>query len=183
MTDWDMVVESWPGGRHNFPKVTPKNPPHGPEHVHDDAPVRAGDAGPVHLRRSRHAVEHGRPQPDRRSSIAAMPTNDYRGRATISNGTVQIQSYQPFRMDMQSRFTLERREGALRPHGPRQRRRPDGRRPATSISGAGPSSSTSSSRRSTFRRRRTSSSTGRSSTSRASAISPGPFISSRADAS
>ena len=30
MTDWDMVVESWPGGRHSFPKVTPKNPRTGP---------------------------------------------------------------------------------------------------------------------------------------------------------
>jgi hypothetical protein len=33
-------------------------------------------------------------------------TNDYRGRATITNGTVRIQSYQPFRMDMQSSFSM-----------------------------------------------------------------------------
>ncbi len=32
MTDWEMVVESWAGGRHSFPKVTPKNPAQGPEH-------------------------------------------------------------------------------------------------------------------------------------------------------
>ena len=30
MTDWEMVVESWAGGRHSFPKVTPKNPRTGP---------------------------------------------------------------------------------------------------------------------------------------------------------
>ena len=33
-------------------------------------------------------------------------TNDYRGAASFSGGTVTIQKYQPFRVDMQSTFTL-----------------------------------------------------------------------------
>ncbi len=31
MTDWDMVVESWPGGRHNFPESHAEDPSHRPE--------------------------------------------------------------------------------------------------------------------------------------------------------
>ena len=31
LTDWQMVVESWPGGIHNIPKLTPKNPSTGRE--------------------------------------------------------------------------------------------------------------------------------------------------------
>ncbi len=34
--------------------------------------------------------------------------NDYRGRASFSNGTIKIQAYQPFRADMQSRFTMDK---------------------------------------------------------------------------
>jgi hypothetical protein len=38
--------------------------------------------------------------------VKSGPTNDYRGRAWFSNGTVQIMAYQPFSVDMQSRFTM-----------------------------------------------------------------------------
>ena len=37
MTDWDMVIETWPSspafprGRHNFPKLTPDTKPNGPK--------------------------------------------------------------------------------------------------------------------------------------------------------
>ena len=63
--------------------------------VHAEEPQRTGPsrftttvqiggrvARPVHLRRSRHAVEHRGAQPDV-SSVAAEPTNDYRGRASV----------------------------------------------------------------------------------------------------
>ena len=93
-------------------------------------------------------------------------TSDYRGRATITNGTVQIQSYQPFRMDMQSRLLAQRRQGAFRPHGTRQRRRTNDRRPAKSTWADGRSKPTSSARASTFRRRKTSFFTDRNSTFR-----------------
>ena len=42
MTDWHMVVETFPNGRHNFPKVTPeRKTPAGPEPVHHDGPRRS----------------------------------------------------------------------------------------------------------------------------------------------
>ena len=106
LTDWDMVVESWAGGRHSFPKVTPKNKGTGPSRF--TTTLRA-----VLATRGQFTYDdHGTPW----SSVArnltvqlyrSAATNDYRGRATISNGTVQIQAYQPFRMDMESRFSLD----------------------------------------------------------------------------
>jgi hypothetical protein len=105
MTDWDMVVESWPGGRHNFPKVTPKTRRTGP-------PAFTTTLRSVLATRGQFTYDdHGTPWSTVARNLTVElyrsdATNDYRGRTTISNGTVQIQSYQPFRMDMQSRFSL-----------------------------------------------------------------------------
>ena len=60
MTDWNMVVETFPNGRHNFPEVHPQDAQQGTEPLHDDAAERGGAAGLVHLRGSRHALEHRR---------------------------------------------------------------------------------------------------------------------------
>jgi hypothetical protein len=105
MTDWDMVVESWAGGRHNFPKVTPKTRRTGP-------PAFTTTLRSVLATRGQFTYDdHGTPWNTVARNLTVElyrsdATNDYRGRTTISNGTVQIQSYQPFRMDMQSRFSL-----------------------------------------------------------------------------
>jgi hypothetical protein len=105
LTDWEMVIESWPGGRHNFPKVTPKNKSTGPRRF--TTTVKWVDAARGHL----IFEDHGTPW----STVArglnvqlvkSGPTNDYRGRAWFSNGTVKVMAYQPFRVDMQSRFTM-----------------------------------------------------------------------------
>jgi translocation and assembly module TamB len=105
MTDWDMVVESWAGGRHNFPKVTPKTRRTGP-------PAFTTTLRSVLATRGQFTYDdHGTPWNTVARNLTVElyrsdATNDYRGRTTISNGTVQIQAYQPFRMDMQSRFSL-----------------------------------------------------------------------------
>jgi hypothetical protein len=105
LTDWEMVVESWPGGRHNFPKLTPKNRSQGPRRF--TTTVRSVVASRGHFTYD----DHGTPW----STIARNLTvrlgrndaaNDYRGSASFSGGTVQIQAYQPFRVDMQSTFSL-----------------------------------------------------------------------------
>ena len=91
-----MVIETWQGGRHNFPKVTPKNPRKGPPPFITTVTLGAGDARPLHLRRPRHAVEHDR-APDLTVQLVKNPIdNNYLGRATFSNGIVQIMDYQPF---------------------------------------------------------------------------------------
>ena len=111
MTDWTMVIETFPSspahpnGRHNFPKFTRDTKP---------------SAGPRRFTTTLKSVvasrgqftydDHGTPW----STVARDLTvqlyrgaNDYRGRASFSNGTVRIQSYEPFRTDMQSRFKLD----------------------------------------------------------------------------
>jgi hypothetical protein len=105
MTDWEMLVESWPGGRHSFPKVTPKNPRKGPSTFTTTLRYVLATRGQFTY------DDHATPWSTVARNLTLQlhrsePTSDYRGRATISNGTVKIQSYQPFRMDMQSRFSL-----------------------------------------------------------------------------
>ena len=65
MTDWDMVVETWPGVRvperaAQLSQVRARVEVQRPEAVHDDAAMDAGVAGKFHLRGPRHAVEHRR---------------------------------------------------------------------------------------------------------------------------
>ena len=50
-------------------------------------------------------MEHRRPQP-RRDAVPERRHNDYRGSASFSNGTIRIQSYEPFGADMRSRFKI-----------------------------------------------------------------------------
>ena len=105
MTDWDMTVESWVGGRHNFPKVTPKNRRPGPSTF--TTTLRS-----VLATRGQFTYEdHGTPWSTVARNLTIQlyrseATKDYRGRATIENGTVSIQSYEPFRMDLNSTFSL-----------------------------------------------------------------------------
>ena len=105
LTDWEMVIETWPGGRHNFPKVTPKNRTTGPRRF--TTTVRWVHAARGHL----VFEDHGTPWSTVARNLEVQlvksgPTNDYRGRAWFSNGTVTIMAYEPFRVDMQSRFTM-----------------------------------------------------------------------------
>ena len=51
----------------------------------------------------------------------ARTDNRYVGRASFRGGTVAIQSYVPFDLDMASRFTIERGAAAVRPHRPAHR--------------------------------------------------------------
>ena len=105
LTDWEMVVESWPGGRHSFPKIMPKNRRTGPSRFTTTLRYVLATRGQFTY------DDHATPW----SSVArnltlqlhrSDVTNDYRGTVSITNGTVQIQAYQPFRIDMQSRFSL-----------------------------------------------------------------------------
>jgi translocation and assembly module TamB len=106
MTDWNMLVETFPNGRHNFPRVTPERKP-GAQPSRITTTLKAAQSS-----RGQFTYEdHGTPW----STIArdlnvvvyrSDVMNDYRGRATFSNGTVQIQAYEPFRADMQSRFKI-----------------------------------------------------------------------------
>src|SRR5688572_12560214 len=105
MTDWNMVVETFPG-RHNFPRLTPeRRTPAGPKRF--TTTVRAVHAARGQFTYDDHSTPWSvvGPQLDvtlYRSDV----TNDYRGRASFSNGTIRIQSYEPFSASMRSRFNL-----------------------------------------------------------------------------
>jgi hypothetical protein len=106
MTDWNMVVETYPNGRHNFPKLTRKTPGKGPGLF--TTTLRSV----VAARGSFTYEDHGTPW----STVARDLTvqvyrppiaTNYLGRVSFANGTVKIQSYEAFRTDMRSRFTLD----------------------------------------------------------------------------
>ena len=104
MTDWRMVVETFPGGRHNFPRLTRERRSQGSRRFTTTLKRVLASRGEFVYN------DHATPW----STVARSLTvsldrslNDYRGRASFSNGTIRIQSYEPFRADMQSRFTMD----------------------------------------------------------------------------
>ena len=77
----------------------------GSETVHDHGVAGDGSRRPVHVPRPRHALERRLPEP-RRHGLERNSTRTTARRA-FSNGTVAIQSYEPFRADMQTRFKID----------------------------------------------------------------------------
>ncbi len=102
MTDWDMYVELFPDGRHNFPSFKSNNPPGRSAWTTTLEYVRAA--------RGQFTYEdHGTPW----STVArnldvtvARPSSEYRGQAKFSNGTVTIQNYVPMRADLSTTFRI-----------------------------------------------------------------------------
>lgn len=108
MSDWRMLVEQFPGGKHNFPRVMgpPRTKPKGPSRFKFVTTVQS-----VMARNGSFTYEdHGTPW-----SVVCPNLNvhvfkgikTYEGTAQFSNGTVKIQSYEPFRADLQTRFKIE----------------------------------------------------------------------------
>jgi len=105
MTDWDMVMETYPGGRHNFPKFTRRTRSERPSVF--TITLRSVVASRGQFTYDDHATPWSTVARNLTVQLhRSESTNDYRGRASFSNGTVRIMAYQPFRTDMQSRFTL-----------------------------------------------------------------------------
>jgi TamB, inner membrane protein subunit of TAM complex len=105
LTDWEMVVESWPGGRHSLPKLTPRNRSQGPRRFTTTVRSVVASGGQFTY------DDHGTPWSTVARNLTVRlgrsdATNDYRGSANFSRGTVRIQAYQPFSVDMDSTFSL-----------------------------------------------------------------------------
>jgi hypothetical protein len=114
MTDWVMVIEQfpasaeYPNGTHNLPRFKPESDPNKPK-----GPSRFSTrlASVLATRGNFTYQDHGTPwgitTPDLTVTLGwGGPTNDYRGTARFSDGTVRILSYQPFRAGMQGRFNM-----------------------------------------------------------------------------
>ncbi len=106
MTDWDMVVESYPNGRHTFPKFTRRTPAKGPSRF--TTTLRSVVALRGSFTYDDHVTPWSTVARDLNVQLYRPPVaTKYHGRASFVNGTVRIQSYQPFRADMRSRFTID----------------------------------------------------------------------------
>jgi hypothetical protein len=110
MTDWEMVIESFPGGRHSFPRVTgpPRDPnkPRGPRRFTTTLKNILASRGHVTY------IDHGTPwsveAPNMRVTMYRRPDReDYGGTASFGGGTIRIQTYEPFAAAMQSRFSMK----------------------------------------------------------------------------
>ena len=102
MTNWRMYIETFPDGRHNFPRFT-RDTPRGPSAWTTTLQyVRAHRGELVY-------TDHGTPWSVVTRNLDVMvtrPTSEYRGQARFSNGTVTIQNYVPMRADMNATFRV-----------------------------------------------------------------------------
>jgi hypothetical protein len=106
MTDWQMLVETFPNNRNNFPRFKRDRQNRGPSRFTTTLKALTASRGQFTY------LDHSTPW----STVArnlnvtlyrSFATNDYRGRASFANGTIKIQTYEPFRADMQSRYRLD----------------------------------------------------------------------------
>ena len=103
MTDWQMKVESFPGGRHTFPKFAPKNPSGKP------SPITASVAY-VHAVRGQFTYEdHATPWSTvaRNLDVTVLKLVGYRGYSSSSGGLVTVQQYVPMSADLRTVFRIE----------------------------------------------------------------------------
>ncbi|HEY0874634.1 MAG TPA: translocation/assembly module TamB domain-containing protein [Vicinamibacterales bacterium] len=110
MSDWEMVVETYPGGRHNFPRVKgpPRDPnrPQGPKRFTTTLSQVLATGGKFTY------IDHGTPWSIDAPSLRVMmyrrdARDDYGGTASFDDATIRIQEYEPFAARMNSRFSLK----------------------------------------------------------------------------
>ncbi|MBY0493652.1 MAG: translocation/assembly module TamB domain-containing protein [Cyanobacteria bacterium] len=104
MTDWEMVVESYPNGRQTFPRLT--GPPRAP---------RSGPRVVVTTMQFVHASRGLLKFNDYGSDWFAVAPNldvtvtraaEYRGQLRYSNGSILVQKYEPMTADMTAGFKI-----------------------------------------------------------------------------
>ena len=112
MTDWDMVVETWPSspafprGRHNFPKFTRESKSNGPKRF--TTTMRSVLASRGAFTYEDHGTPWGISSTGLRVSVTrGIADRVYRGAASFADSIITIQKYEPFHANMRSRFTLE----------------------------------------------------------------------------
>ena len=107
MSDWEMFVESFPGGVHTFPDFT------GDESTDEDQGGGSNWTTTLQFVRAHRGEfryeDHGTPWhvvARNLDVIVARPTSEYRGQATFIDGTVAIQDYVPMRADLTTSFRI-----------------------------------------------------------------------------
>jgi hypothetical protein len=103
MTDWDMVIETFPDGRHSMPKLTPEHRSTGPRRFVTTVKMVRTDHGRFTF------IDHGAPWSVVCPNLSVLVTRArgaYIGRASFSGGIVQIQSFLPMAASMETGFVI-----------------------------------------------------------------------------
>lgn len=108
LTGWKMTVESFAGGGHNIPKLTPKPSVEPKKKAPYTTTVRFAYAKNGEF----EYIDHGIPWSVRGPNLDFQLVRSelfktYVGKAQFSGGTVQIQKYLPMRADFKTRFALD----------------------------------------------------------------------------
>ncbi len=105
LTDWDMVVEQFKDGRHNFPKFTPDDDgkPKGPRKFHTTVQLVRATRGQFTY--DDHEAPWSIVCPN--LSVIVSHTDDYRGEASFKDGVVRIARFEPMWAHMHSRFKID----------------------------------------------------------------------------
>ncbi|MEZ5286269.1 MAG: hypothetical protein R2712_15960 [Vicinamibacterales bacterium] len=105
MTDWRMVVETFPDGRQTFPRVTgpPRPPRQGPPVVVTTLQYVRAWRGEFVFR------DHGAPWSTvaRNLDVTVTKLVDYRGHVSFSDGTVQVQRFEPMTTGLDADFRIQ----------------------------------------------------------------------------
>ena len=102
MTDWQMVLEQWAGGKHSFPKFN-MGGGNGPRRFVTTMQYVRTRNGTVTF--DDHGSRWGAVA--RNLDITVTKFAGYRGEANFHGGTVRIQDYVPMSMSMKSAFSVE----------------------------------------------------------------------------
>jgi hypothetical protein len=112
MTDWNMVVETWPSspgfpkGRHNFPKFTRDSKSTGPKRF--TTTLRSVLASRGSFTYEDHGTPWSTAARDLRVSLhRGLADKVYQGAASFGDSLIAIQKYEPFHANMKSRFTID----------------------------------------------------------------------------
>ncbi|MEW5983546.1 MAG: translocation/assembly module TamB domain-containing protein [Acidobacteriota bacterium] len=102
MRDWRMTVETFPGGKHNFPRFTSRRPSVEPSRITTTVSY-------VHAQRGQFTYrDHGTPWSAviRNLDVTVLKLVGYRGHSTSSGGTVAIQRFEPMAAELRTWFRI-----------------------------------------------------------------------------
>jgi len=108
MDGWDMLVEQFPNGKHNFPRVKgpPRDKPQGPSRWPLTTTARQVNARNGRFTYDDHTTPWHVVCPNLNVSVW-KGIDTYHGTAAFANGRVRIQSYEEFAASFQTRFKID----------------------------------------------------------------------------
>ena len=106
MSEWEVVIENFPGGKHNVPKLVPRSS--GPKPKRNfSTTLRRVIASRGHIRYFDHSTPWSLDAPNAHVTYFRRDVRaDYGGTLSFDQGTIRIQTYEPFSAAMKSRFTM-----------------------------------------------------------------------------